>query len=552
LSRAHGFQPENVLLMTDADPRDERRPRRNNIIGQLRGWSQRAAPADVFVVAFCGHAREIDGSVYLLPSDARAADLKMTGLSVEFVRSTLDACPARNKLLLLDACHSGSGRDVAVMTHSFAEQLLAEGITILSACKVNEVAHECEEWGHGAFSYFMGRGLEGAAADPSGAVTADGLYKYVHREVSRWAADRRLSQTPWRFSEGVGDPVLIGREPPAPQGDVERLSVPRFHYGSVVPPDYFIDREQELLDGQNYTDAGRSFLLVGERRAGKTSYCKRLIHQLMGQGDNRVLASYLNLQQCLELRIHTFLAETLINMVGEMARQVFSCKYTDLMRRDPAEVHPDLKGDPAFDAFVNIFRLAHKRTQSRGRTQARHLEAHDFISFVHDLLEVMRAKGWGSFVLFYDEANRLPGLIPIEMLVSNVEALSLAGVVSVYAASPEMAESFAPLKESFYEQVRINPFANYADMQRLLARYYFGDPTRIDDLPITGTALDLLWKLTAGKPYLIQLIAGDSFRSAQTRGAALVVDGDIMAARESVRARWPETFADGGKSGSLS
>jgi hypothetical protein len=544
LSRPGGFHTDHIVLMTDDSSRSELLPRRNNIIVQLRSWAQRASEEDLFLVVFCGHGREIDGSVFLLPADARAADLSLTALSVEFVRSTLQACPARSKLLFLDACHSGAGRDLAVMTPSFAEHLAAEGITILSACKVNEVAHEWEDVHQGVFSYFLARGLQGEAAGPTGAVTADGLYHYVHQEVVGWASTHGLCQTPWRLAEGTGDCLLIGRLAVRPRSaEAAGLNMPRFHYGSVVPPDFYIDRERELQEARESIDAGQSFLLVGDRRSGKTSFCKKLIHELMGRPDNGVLASYLNLQRCPKLRIETFLHETLTDMIGEMARQVFKCKFMDLLRRNPAEGNPVLSGDAAFRQFVDIFRYARGQARASGG-RARHLDPPVFARLVDDLLDILREKGLQSFVIFYDEANRLPGSFPVDVLMSNVEALQLAGVTSVYAASPDMAESFAPLRDSFYDQIVIGPFLDQADMKRLLARYYFGDVSRIGELPLTAAALQVLWELAHAKPYLIQLLAGHSFRCALSAQAQQVTDEHVRQAREILRVRRPEVRFD--------
>src|SRR5262249_11443214 len=142
LTRAGGFLPENVLVLAEGAP-PERLPRRNSLIGQLRIWSQRPGADDLFLVVFCGHAREVTGAVYLLPADARAADLPLTGLALEFVKAVLRECPARSKVVLLDACHSGAGRDLVRMSSAFGEQLRAEGVTLVSACKVDETAHEC-------------------------------------------------------------------------------------------------------------------------------------------------------------------------------------------------------------------------------------------------------------------------------------------------------------------------------------------------------------------------------------------------------------------------
>jgi uncharacterized caspase-like protein len=547
LLRAGGFHPENILLLTDESTRSDHLPRRNNLIAQLRAWTQRPGAEDLFLVVFCGHAREIAGSVYLLPSDARAADLSLTALSVDFVRTALQECPAQSKLLILDACHSGAGRDVVLMTATFAEHLRAEGATVLSACKVNEVAHECDELRQGVFSHFLARGLQGEAAEPSGVVTCDGLYRYVHREVASWAAARGLIQTPWRLSEGVGDPVLIGRlATRSRSADTAGLNMPRFHYGSVVPPEFFIDRERELIEARDNIESGQSFLLVGDRRSGKTSFCKKLIHQLMGRPDNGVLASYLNLQRCHRLKIETFLHETISDMIGEIARQVFQCKFTDLMHRNPMEANSAVREDPHFAELLEIFRLTRKHKQSWESGRTRYLDASHFVRLVEELLKIIREKGWTSFAIFYDEANRLPGSFSVEVLISNVEALQMAGVVSVYAASPDMAESFAPLRNSFYDQVEIGPFAELDDMRKLLARYYYHDTSRINELPLTAAAVEALWSLTHAKPYLIQLVAGQSFRCALRDKAQVITDIHVREAREFIRVRRPEIHFDDG------
>ncbi len=166
--------------------------------------------------------------------------------------------------------------------------------------------------------------------------------------------------------------------------------------------------------------------------------------------------------------------------------------------------------------------------------------AREFDLFVRDLLDVIRRKGWGSFVVLCDEANRLTGKLPVELLVSNEEALNAAGVVSVYAASPDMAESFAPLSETFSAQVRVGPFAEFSHLLALLARYYFDDTARVGDLPVTEEAVRELWRVTGGKPYLIQLVAGYSFRQAHLHRADRVSADHVAEARAVLLAEKPE------------
>jgi hypothetical protein len=337
----------------------------------------------------------------------------------------------------------------------------------------------------------------------------------------------------------AAEAVTVGGSRPG--GAASGLNLPRFHYGSVVPPAYFIGREPQLAEAREIIRACQSFLLVGEHRAGKTSFCKRLIHDLMGSPGNQLLAAYLNLQQLLDLSVETFLEHTLLNLMGEIARQVFRCKYTDLMRPDPAAGHPGLQANPAFESFVHIFRLVVSRTQRAGGVSPAPLRAAEFIQFTNDLLDIVRRQGWANFAIFYDEANRLPRELSVDLLVSNEEALNTAGVISVYVASPVMAEAF---RESCGREVRLGAFADIDDLRRLLARYYFDDAARVEDLPVAPGAVELLWAVTAGKPFLIQLVAGRSFERARQDKASAVGVAHVEEAHRSLRAEKPRYFGD--------
>ncbi len=175
----------------------------------------------------------------------------------------------------------------------------------------------------------------------------------------------------------------------APQSS-KIVEVPSFHFGSVVPPDYFIDREEELEEASQLIRAGQGFLLVGSRRAGKTSFCTRLIHEIMGRPGNDILATYLNLQQCTELTIETFLEHTLLNLIGEMARQLFHCKYSDLLRPNPIEGNERLRKDPEFAEFVDLFARVKERTHSQHGAKPSPLLASEFIQLSQDLVEILR------------------------------------------------------------------------------------------------------------------------------------------------------------------
>lgn len=320
------------------------------------------------------------------------------------------------------------------------------------------------------------------------------------------------------------------------------LRMPRFHCGGIVPPECFIDRYQELEDAEGIVRSGQSFLLVGVRRSGKSSFLKKLRHRILGVPDNTILSSTLNLEACRDLTIETFLGHTILNMIGEISREVFHIKPTDLSRPDPAEVRQELKDDKEFDAFVNINRQVVARTHSQAGLTPSPFLPHEFVGFAKDLLEIVRSRGWSHYVVFYDEANHLPMRLSIDLLEGNLEALNSARLTSVYAATPEMADSFRTLHDLFGHQISIGPFESQRDQVRLLAQYYYGNTNETTGLPVSADSLQTVWELAGGMPFQIQFLLNFSFQYARQHRAELVAVDHVTKAFDLLSRDRPEYF----------
>jgi hypothetical protein len=338
---------------------------------------------------------------------------------------------------------------------------------------------------------------------------------------------------------------------PADAGEVIQLSsvarglnTPAFYLGSVVAPEHFINREQELARANGWILDGQSFLLVGKRRVGKTSFCRKLRHQIMGAAHNQILVVISDLQKIADLTNETFLGHTLLALVGEISREVFRCRYSDLLQPEPEAGNVLLRDEPAFKQFARTAGMVFERTQTRGRVVPAPLQFAEFEQLTRDLLHVIRLRGWSRVAIVYDEANRLPRDLSVNLLVCNQEALHESAVVVVYVASPEMVEAFGPLYETFGRELRLGPFPSIRDLQRLLACYCLNDPLRVEDIPVTVPALEMLWNATSGQPYAIQLLAGRSFDLACEERAAAVDVGHVERARAELRHEKPQLFAD--------
>jgi hypothetical protein len=208
------FPANHVLVLTD-DEAAERKPTYANIHSWLASWLAQLDDDDTVLVFFAGHGREMEGKCYLVPGDATLQTIHVTGIPVPHVQELLNRCKARQKVLILDACHSGAGRDVAAMAAPMMETLSAgKGIYTLTSCDVNELSHECDEKQQGVFSYYLAEALGGSCPpDGHGHITADRVYEWVFDRVREWTRLHRCTQAPKRICDVAGSVILRCSEP---------------------------------------------------------------------------------------------------------------------------------------------------------------------------------------------------------------------------------------------------------------------------------------------------------------------------------------------------
>lgn len=337
---------------------------------------------------------------------------------------------------------------------------------------------------------------------------------------------------------------VLGPELAQVESLTQLLSSPQspFHCGPWVPPDFFVGRHEELAHAEQLIRTGQNFVVVGPPRAGKTSFCRKLMSDIIRKTPESYLLSYMNLEQGSQMSIEAFMEHTILCIVGEVARQVFGCRYSDLLRKNPAEGYPSLEGEILFQRFVNIFRLLARFTHRRGQPRGRSIVMHEFVSFTSELLEITKERQFQRFVIFYDEANRLPRDISLELLNNIGEALSQTGLIGAYAASPELATSCDKLPGLFGNHIRLGPFRSEEDMLRLIARYYFNREDRWTELPISKQANSYLWGVSSGRPYPIQLLAEAMFGIARRAGASRIDLEHVTKAYDDAVKDRPEAF----------
>ena len=106
------------------------------------------------------------------------------GLSLNEVMTLANQSSAKNKVIILDSCHSGAAGSNTLIP-KVAE--LAEGLTILTASTMEQSAFEKPGGGAGVFTDLLVDALHGAAANLVGDITPGSIYAHVDQSLGPWA-----------------------------------------------------------------------------------------------------------------------------------------------------------------------------------------------------------------------------------------------------------------------------------------------------------------------------------------------------------------------------
>lgn len=176
---------------------------------------------EIALLYFAGHGYIEATGGYLCASDARSGD---DGLPLNEILTLANASRTRNKVIILDSCHSGimGSSPIAPQT-----ALLSDGMTILTASTAEQYASE--ENGGGIFSSLLVDALQGGAANLVGDVTPGSVYAHIDQSLGSWERQRPVFKTNVKYFVS-----LRKVEPPIPLDDLLRIvklfPTPRFEF----------------------------------------------------------------------------------------------------------------------------------------------------------------------------------------------------------------------------------------------------------------------------------------------------------------------------------
>jgi tetratricopeptide (TPR) repeat protein len=305
--RGGGLPSENVLLLTDQKATTA--AVRNGFQDFLK---RRASKNDTVIILIAGHGTvEVPGSknAFILTYDSDPQDLKSTALPMTELQSLFEEQLTKvgRVLLFVDVCKAGTIGTIHNTSVSANVQQLGDvegDLFGLLASRPKEVSLEGPQFGggHGVFSYYVMKGLEGAAdQNNDGIVDANELIKYVNdsvpmatdnkqhpREFGTYDNSLRLSDVKkpgitlahWRImlDSRSGQPMYLASASPSgalfdPQAsdEIDRFSS-AINAGRILPDQQdnafdALQRLQSRLDPEQYQERKNQLQVALENKA---------------------------------------------------------------------------------------------------------------------------------------------------------------------------------------------------------------------------------------------------------------------------------------------
>jgi Caspase domain len=134
--------------------------------------------SEIALFYFAGHGHIEATGGYILASDSKRGD---EGVALSEILSLANASKAKNKVIILDSCHSGIAGNPPVIS---ANAVLSEGLTVRTASTAEQYA--TEENGRGIFTLLLEDALNGVAANLVGEISPGSIYAHIDQSLGAW------------------------------------------------------------------------------------------------------------------------------------------------------------------------------------------------------------------------------------------------------------------------------------------------------------------------------------------------------------------------------
>ena len=188
LTKTLGFPEENVAMLVNDQAA------KSDIEKYIERWlPNRVEAGSSVLIYYSGHGapNPITQEGFLVPYDGDPTFLEITGYSLKRLYDQLGKLPAKDIVVLLDSCFSGTGERSVIakgmrpVVINVENPLLAgEKIVVLTAGTGAQTSSTFHQKSHGLFTYFLLKGLQGAAdTNQDNKIDLGELYSYVKPQV---------------------------------------------------------------------------------------------------------------------------------------------------------------------------------------------------------------------------------------------------------------------------------------------------------------------------------------------------------------------------------
>lgn len=196
--QAGAIPVQNISLLTNE------KATRSNILRELVQLVSRSGPEDLFIFYFSGHGKNdiLENSGYLLTYDTENDNEAGTAISMDDINSKIGRSKAKMKASYIDACHAGlfkssgtkgTAADNGEISNAYLAALAnaPDGNVAFMASTARQQSLEDEKLGHGVFTYYLIKGLQGeadleqtnASGYNNGVITISEMQTYLTRKI---------------------------------------------------------------------------------------------------------------------------------------------------------------------------------------------------------------------------------------------------------------------------------------------------------------------------------------------------------------------------------
>jgi len=246
-------------------------PELNNINRILDDIKEKSKPEDLFILFFSGHGEIVEGEqLLLLTSESSPENLQ--GIRVRELYERMQGIPAGKRLLILDACYSGSAiNDLsysqitgtrnsgeAVLESQRAKELdrLANksGFAIITASASNQKAREFDQFEHGLLTYSL---LNVMLNDPS--VLDERGYLQLDKWFMETYEHMLLLDQQQMAERMVPTTFVVGKVDERVRKSIELREIPTVYIAESINTDQFI-KELYPLDNFDISEKLRDLM----------------------------------------------------------------------------------------------------------------------------------------------------------------------------------------------------------------------------------------------------------------------------------------------------